>query len=133
MNDVSRLNFIQRVIIRMMALGCTLAILYLTLAPSKGTPVETISDFTMGGDAGDAILHFLIFVIHTSLWVLALRDLGEERSRQYALVLGLLLALGTETAQIFLPTRGAILMDYTANVIGVVFTVWWWRKLSEHN
>ena len=105
-----------------LAVACMLAILYLTLTPSKGTPIETISDFTVGGDVGDAVLHCMIFILHTLLWSVALYGWRRQAvALRYVLILGLLLGLGTETAQIFLPTRGAILMDYSANVLGVLF------------
>ena len=115
--------------IRILAPLCTFAILYLTLTPSKGTPIETISDFTWGGEVGDAVLHCLIFIFHTVLWLWALQGrYADATVQRYVLGLGLLVGLGTETAQIFLPTRGALLMDYSANVLGIALGLWIYRR-----
>lgn len=121
-------------LIQALAPLCTFAILYLTLTPSKGTPIETISDITWGGEPGDAVLHCIIFILHTLLWLWALRGCYADTSaRRYATGLGLLVGLGTETAQIFLPTRGAILMDYSANVLGVALGLLIYRIYLKKN
>jgi len=98
----------------------TVMVFYLLLWPSKGTAIRTISLFFGGGDITDAFGHLVIIFIETNLVYSLLRHYHpEEKAIRYSFLGTLLVALLLETAQLYIPGRGAALIDYGANTLGV--------------
>ncbi len=93
---------------------------YLMVWSSRDTPVRWLSRLFGGTQLTDAIGHMVLCGILVWLWYRALRG-----SLQPASALGVVVAIGlglsvvTELAQVFVPSRGASLLDLLANVLGV--------------
>ena len=97
----------------------TLLLCYLMLSPSKGT-VRSISLFFGGTEWTDAMGHVVLIFIETALAYNLLRHyVSLHRALRYACWGTLVLGLSLETAQIWIPSRGASLLDASAALLGV--------------
>jgi hypothetical protein len=98
----------------------TVMLIYLLLWPSEGTPIRQISLFFGGDDITDAMGHLFLIFVETNLSYSLLRHyLPEEQALYRCLLLMLLFGIVTESLQLFIPGRGAALIDYGANALGV--------------
>ncbi|MBN1428922.1 MAG: VanZ family protein [Anaerolineae bacterium] len=106
------------------ALSWSVLATYLMTWPSQGTPVGSLSVFFGGSELTDAIGHVVLCGVLVGLWYWALRG-----SMEFAVALGIAVAIGlvlgvvTEVAQIFVPSRGASLLDLLANMLGIGLAV----------
>jgi VanZ family protein len=102
----------------------TAMLIYLLLWPSEGTPIRQISLFFGGDDVTDAMGHLFLIFIETNLSYSLLRHyLPEEQALYRCLLLMLLFGIITESLQLFIPGRGAALIDYGANALGVALFI----------
>lgn len=93
---------------------------YLLLWPSEGTAVRRISLFFGGSDLSDALGHIVLIFVETNLSFILLRHYHpQDIAARYAVRGTLVFALFLETAQFFIPGRGAALIDFAANALGV--------------
>lgn len=100
-------------------LGWTGLLCFLFLSPSKGT-VRNISSFFGGTEITDAIGHIILIGIDCLLlYILARHYQAEKLSQRLAFIITLIIGLLLETAQIWIPSRGASLIDIIAAIIGV--------------
>jgi hypothetical protein len=110
-----------------MALAWTVLILMLTLLPGeKGSIVGRTSAFFGGTDLSDAMGHVVLFGVLSLLSYRAAR-IGLSPRAALLLTLAVALALGavSELLQIYVPERGATLIDIAANWLGVMgFALW---------
>jgi VanZ family protein len=98
----------------------TVMLSYLLLWPSEGTPVRQISLFFGGDDVTDAIGHLILVFVETNLTYSVLRHyIPQEQAFRRTLLMMLLFGFITESLQLFIPGRGAALIDYGANALGV--------------
>jgi len=102
----------------------TMMLMYLLLWPSEGTAVMRISLFFGGTELSDAMGHIILIFIETNLsFNLLLHYFSKQRAIHYAFWCTLIFALTLETLQMFIPGRGASLIDYGANALGVTLAV----------
>ncbi|MBN1311614.1 MAG: VanZ family protein [Anaerolineae bacterium] len=88
--------------------------------PSRGTPVGSLSLFFGGTELTDAAGHVILCGILVWLWYWALRGyLQPSWVLGVGVAVGLGLGIVTELAQVFVPSRGASLLDLLANVLGM--------------
>ena len=98
---------------------------YLLLWPSDGTAVRDISVFFGGTELSDALGHVILMFVEASLCFSLLRHYApKEKARIYAAVASISFAFLLETAQFFIPSRGAALIDFGANSLGVILAIW---------
>ena len=104
---------------RLLAFGLwTGVILLATLLPIAGEGISTIAH-------ADKLVHFYLF----AMMALAAVWFGESlmgsfrRAAWFCVLWGLLLAVGTEFAQSFLPLRNMSFLDFVADMIGVGYVV----------
>ena len=93
---------------------------YLLLWPSEGSSVEEVSSFFGGSDLTDALGHVALIFVETALLYGLFRYYAPRRAAGYALGSALVLGLILETAQNWIPGRGAGLYDLGANWAGAV-------------
>lgn len=105
-----------------LALLWTGGLLYLMLTPSgDGTPVTWISRLFGGTEITDAIGHVILYAVLTALWAWTLSlHMPERRAILTVAALGLILGLTLEAAQVYVEDRGSTLIDYGANMAGVL-------------
>ena len=97
---------------------------YLLLWPSEGTPIRKISDFFGGDDIHDAMGHVVLIFVETNLGYMLLRHyLPQGQAIRRSLIATLVFALLIETLQQCIPGRGAALIDYGANMLGVILFI----------
>lgn len=93
---------------------------YLMVWPGRGTPVGRLFSFFGGTELAGTVGHVILCGMLVWLWYQALR--GQLRPPW---VLGVVVAIGlglgvvTELVQLFVPSRGASLLDLLANLLGV--------------
>jgi len=89
------------------------------LSPSDGT-VKTISGFFGGTEITDAIGHvILIGVDCILLYGVMMHYFSQATTRKLAGIFTLVLGITLELGQLFIPSRGASLIDLIAAVVGV--------------
>jgi hypothetical protein len=102
----------------------TVLICYLLLWPSEGTAVHDVSAFFGGTDLTDAVGHFVLAFIETSLLYCVLcHYMPARRALSWTLGSALVLGLALELAQNWIPARGVTLLDLGANWLGVGMSV----------
>lgn len=123
----------QSRIVPWLAVSVWLALVcYLMLSPSRGTRIESVSEFFGGTDVTDAIGHTILFGVLTVLlwWALAGTTTRAQALRLAAvsvIVLGTLL----EFSQLIVVDRGLSLLDLSANWIGPGLVVEWERRQQK--
>lgn len=107
-------------------------LLVLMLTPSgDGTPVSWISRLFGGTETTDAIGHVILYAILTLLWAWTLTlHLPTRQAILVAAIFCLVLGITLEAAQVYVEARGSTLIDYSANVSGVLISsvVLLWRS-----
>lgn len=102
-----------------LAAGWTLLLCYLLLAPSEGSGVKEVSGTFGGTDLTDAVGHVALLLVETFLvFILARHYVPEQRAATIAVVWALGLGTALELAQLWIPARGAALLDVAANWCG---------------
>jgi len=95
----------------------TMALLGLLLAPIGETQIPS----PLGFKHFDKVAHFGLFFITGLISVLGARFLSQFRSRMlFGIIFSLVLAVGTEFAQSFLPVRNMSFYDLLADIAGLV-------------
>jgi hypothetical protein len=83
--------------------------------------VRNLFIFFRGSELTDAAGHVILCAILVWLWYRALYGtMKPARALVIVVAIGLGLGVVTELAQLFIPSRGASLLDLLANVLGVV-------------
>jgi hypothetical protein len=101
-------------------LAWTIMLCYLLLWPSEGTSVGQISLFFGGSELTDAVGHFVLIFVESNFGFSLLRHYyAQEAAIRYSTFGSLFFALTLETLQMLIPGRGASLLDYAANSLGV--------------
>jgi VanZ family protein len=110
------------------ALVWTLIVLALTTLPGDTAVVDNTSKAFGGTDVSDAIGHVVLAGILTLLYYAVAVLHRKPRPALYIAVAGaLVLTTSTEFAQLFIPHRGASLLDLSANWLGVCSFLLWMR------
>lgn len=110
------------------ALVWTLIVLALTLLPGDTAVVDNTSRAFGGTDVTDAVGHVVLAGVLTLLYYAVAVLCREPRRALYiAAATALALTTGTEFAQLFVPHRGASLLDLSANWLGVCSLFLWLR------
>ncbi len=99
---------------RLIALAYTAGLCALMLLPGEDSLAADVSGFFGGTDATDALGHVVLFGGMGAVWAWALRNVRA------GCAVGVGAGLILETAQFFVPHRGAAFIDYAANIGGVV-------------
>ncbi len=103
----------------------TALLAYLMLSPGKATLAEDLSSAFGGTELTDAMGHALLALVETVLVFGALRPfIGVQRALVLTCVF--VIALGTvlEFAQLWIPFRGANVLDFAAHCVGVGVGAW---------
>lgn len=99
--------------------GWTLLLCFLLLSPSDGT-VHNLSSLFGGTEVTDAIGHIILIGVECILtYLVMLRYLPLVLAQKLALICTLAFGIFLELAQLFIPSRGASLIDIMAAFIGV--------------
>ena len=105
-------------------LGWTGLFCILMLSPSAGT-VKNLSGFFGGTEITDAVGHVILVGVDCFLlYILMIHYLPDTIARRYSIIVTLMIAIIVETAQLWIPSRGASMIDIAAAFIGVGI-VWW--------
>jgi hypothetical protein len=111
---------IRRLLLYIVWLLWSAMLLYLMLYPADGTLVADVSGFFGGLDVTDAFGHVILFAGETLLTFFVFRtQVSALKAKWSTVIIMLLLAFLLETLQIWIPGRGASLLDYAANGTGV--------------
>ncbi len=111
--------------------GWTVLTVALMLMPaSEGSVAKNLSLFAGGSEVTDAIGHVILYGVLTGLWYWALR-VHTIHAWAGALAVALTVGIGTELLQVFIPDRGASVLDLAANTIGPLLAVPFVRKSSR--
>lgn len=95
-------------------------LLYLQLSPSQGTGVRDISLFFGGTEITDAMGHIVLFFVESALSFNLLRHYKPDKlAKPLSFWAMLVLGFSLESLQVFVPSRGVSLLDYTANLSGI--------------
>ena len=98
----------------------TILLCFLFLSPSEGTAVRDISQFFGGSELTDAIGHVVMIFVETALLYNVFRYyVGNDTALRYTVSLTLVFGLCAELVQIWIPSRGASLIDICAAFLGV--------------
>ena len=98
----------------------TLVLCFLMLSPGSGTVADDVSRAFGGTEFSDALGHTALAFVQTLLLSRALAtSVSMRRALWMASALTLLLLISLEVAQIWIPDRGASLLDASANAVGV--------------
>ena len=100
--------------------------LFLMLSPADDMSLaKQLSILAGGTEITDAIGHFVLFSVLTLMWYWTLIGRSSYlRARSTAALVALALGIGCELAQVFVPQRGASLLDLSADVLSVLFALW---------
>jgi hypothetical protein len=110
----------------------TAMLCYLLLWPSEGTAIRQISLFFGGEDITDAFGHLILVFVETNLvYSLLIHYFPQPRAMLYSLCGTLVFAFMLETAQYYIPGRGAALIDFVANASGVGLFILVFRGLKR--
>lgn len=102
----------------------TLAAVVLLISPGTSWWVEDSSKMLGGTDETDARGHVALFTLLSLAWTLTLEQRWTKRRAITVVVAGgILLAAVTEVAQVFVPERGASMIDFGADVLGTLIGV----------
>jgi hypothetical protein len=118
-------HFLRRPAVRVLSVFAWIGlVLAFTLLPGDTALVEKTSVFLGGKDYTDANGHIVLFCILTLLcfWTLRLR-FSSKKALAIAAIFGLAMGAVTELAQVFIPYRGAALLDMGADWLGVLSSV----------
>mgnify|MGYP001306595942 CR=1 FL=1 len=98
----------------------TVILCFLMLSPGSGTVADDVSRAFGGTEFSDALGHTALAFVQTFLLARALATPARTRRALWiASALTLLLLFSLEIAQVWIPDRGASLLDASANAIGV--------------
>jgi VanZ family protein len=127
--DLTR--FFSSITVRWLMFGLwTVLVFYLLLWPSNGTPVHDVSSFFGGTELTDAGGHVVLaFVEALLLYRVLCYYMPVQRATLWTLGCTLLLGLALESAQYWIPSRGATLLDLGANWLGVGISVIFSKKV----
>ena len=108
----------------LLALGWTLWLSIILIQP-EAQPVIDLglrpAPFSLEREIAFTIAHIVAFMLTTTLWSWAfVFTLPPGRALQIAIAVALLVGVFTETMQTFAPDRYPSLVDYLANVVGVL-------------
>jgi VanZ family protein len=105
----------------------------LTLTPGNSTLVVTSSNLLGGSDLTDGLGHTFLFALMGFLYFRAFYPNAAYRQALIAATgVGVIMALGTETAQLWVPNRGATIFDVLMNMLGMsCFWLWMIRRSPE--
>lgn len=110
---------IPRILISLLWLTWTIILCFLMLSPSDGT-VKSLSGLFGGKEITDAIGHvILIGADCVLLYLLLSYFLSQAIAQRSAVIVTLILGIILESAQLWIPSRGASLIDILAAGIGV--------------
>jgi VanZ family protein len=98
--------------------GWTAFIIVLMVIPGQGTITQDLSRAGGGTDTTDAVGHVLLFGSLVVMWWQA--HYPEQGALLAAALVGLMVGFTTELLQLWVPGRGAALIDFAANGLGVL-------------
>lgn len=106
------------------AAAWTVLLIILMLSPGRETFAVDLSSAFGGTELTDAIGHLFLAFVETLLIYGALRPfLSAQRAIVLTAVITVLLGAVLETAQLWVPFRGANLLDFVAHTVGVVVAI----------
>lgn len=111
------------------ALGWSVLLCVLLLMP--GGPSEAPGLLAKLPRGIDKVVHLALFAIEAALLDRAFVMLGWARSLRTATIVAVLLAIGTEWGQSWVPRRGTDVFDLVANLGGVALAVWWRARVGS--
>ena len=113
--------------IRLALLLCfTVAAIVLTTLPGTTRLIHGLAELWNYSESTAALLHCLLFALLTFVWFrLAVGWLPRPRAILVAAGVALAVGTATETLQLFIPSRGATLLDLGANWLGILAVAGW--------
>ncbi|MBK9123575.1 MAG: VanZ family protein [Chloroflexi bacterium] len=113
------------------AVAWTALFVFLMLSPGQASLADDLSTAFGASELTDALGHLFMAFVETVLVFGALRPfLGVQRALVLTCVLVVALGAALELAQLWIPSRGATVLDFAAHCVGVGVGLWVVRRMK---
>lgn len=125
------LSKIPRPLSWLLWIGWTALLCFLLLSPSDGT-VRNVSMLFGGLELTDAIGHVIMLGVECTLFYGVIQHYRPpQQALKFAVGITLLFGIALETAQFWIPSRGASLIDFVAAGVGVWIAYFFISRLES--